>query len=177
MRQVVDRPGEFELVGFHDPDPEVVAARRQSWGPKIPGFRVFDRPEDLLPAVEGVVVEGRFFRDGRPRDRPDGRLARPARFGHAVSAHHHAEPGTFVDNGLAVFSFPHAWGLIEVPALEVAPCSRRIEVYGTRAACVIPHLGSGHLANPNVQSIEIYREGEPDCAASTCRPARSRSPT
>ncbi len=77
-------------------------------------------------------------------------------------AHHHAEPGTFVDNGLAVFSFPHAWGLIEVPALEVAPCSRRIEVYGTRGACVIPHLGSGHLANPNVQSIEIYREGEPD---------------
>ena len=79
-----------------------------------------------------------------------------------VNAHHHTEPGTFVDNGLAVFGFTNAWGLIEVPALEVAPQSRRIEVYGTRGACVIPHLGSGHLANQDVQPIEIYREGAPD---------------
>src|SRR5262249_38916220 len=77
-------------------------------------------------------------------------------------AHHHTGPGTFVDNGLAVFGFTHAWGLIEVPAREVAPRSRRIEVYGTRGACVIPHLGSGHLANGDVQPIEVYREGEPD---------------
>jgi hypothetical protein len=58
--------------------------------------------------------------------------------------------------------YSHAWGLIEVPALEVAPHSRRIEVYGTRGACVIPHLGSGHLANRDVQPIEVYRAGEPD---------------
>jgi predicted dehydrogenase len=77
-------------------------------------------------------------------------------------AHHHTVPGAYVDNGLAVYGFAKAWGLIEVPALEVAPHSRRIEVYGTRGACVIPHLGSGHLANKDVQPIEVYREGERD---------------
>jgi predicted dehydrogenase len=77
-------------------------------------------------------------------------------------AHHHAGPGTFVDNGVAVFGFEHAWGIIEVPALEVAPHARRIEVYGTAGACSIPHLGSGHLANKNIQPIEIYQAGAAD---------------
>jgi predicted dehydrogenase len=75
-------------------------------------------------------------------------------------AHHHARPGTFVDNGLAVFEFEHAWGIIEVPAIETAPNSRRIEVYGTKGACVIPHLGSGHLKNKDIQPIEVYRGKE-----------------
>ena len=43
--------------------------------------------------------------------------------------------------------------------MEVAPHSRRIEVYGTEGALVIPHLGSGHLANKNVQPIEVFRTG------------------
>jgi predicted dehydrogenase len=78
-------------------------------------------------------------------------------------AHHHAEgPKDYVDNGIAVFGFAHAWGIIEVPALEVAPHARRVEVYGTEGACVIPHLGSGHLANKNIQPIEVYRSGQAD---------------
>ena len=44
----------------------------------------------------------------------------------------------------------------------MAPHSRRIEVYGTEGACVIPHLGSGHLANKNIQPIEVFRAGKPD---------------
>jgi predicted dehydrogenase len=77
---------------------------------------------------------------------------------------HHADmpPKSYVDNGLAVFGFERAWGIIEVPALEVAPHSRRIEVYGTEGACVIPHLGSGHLANKNIQPIDVYRAGATD---------------
>ena len=76
-------------------------------------------------------------------------------------AHHHtAGPGDYVDNGVAVFGFDHAWGIIEIPALEVVPRSRRIEVYGTAGACVIPHLGSGHLANKNVQPIETFKAGD-----------------
>ena len=78
-------------------------------------------------------------------------------------AHHHTEaPPSFVDNGLAVFGYEHAWGAVEVPTLEVAPHSRRIEVYGTEGACIIPHLGSGHLANKDIQPIEIYRKGKAD---------------
>jgi predicted dehydrogenase len=263
VRRVVEHPDEFRLVGFYDADPGVVAARRQGWGPKIPGFRVFGRPEDLLSEpLDGVVVEGRVFENlhlarlalesGRPvmLEKPAGedldefrRLVDLARrkhlhlqmiylfrymsavleligrvrrgeigqvyefrarlpkdlteydryvrdlgryrggiffemAGHVIDlmvallgrpgsvspflAHHHTEPGTFVDNGLAVFGFDRAWGLVEVPALEVAPHGRRIEVYGTRGACIIPHLGSGHLANKNVQPFEVYREGDPD---------------
>jgi len=76
-------------------------------------------------------------------------------------AHHHREgPETFIDNGVAVFTYPSAWATVEVPTLEVAPHSRRIEVFGTEGAVVIPHLGSGHLANRNVQPVEIYRVGQ-----------------
>src|SRR5204862_4742385 len=71
-------------------------------------------------------------------------------------------PESFIDNGVAIFGFPHAWGIIEVPSLEVAPHSRRIEVYGTAGACVIPHLGSGHLANRNIQPIEVFRTAARD---------------
>ncbi|HEV3204953.1 MAG TPA: Gfo/Idh/MocA family oxidoreductase, partial [Gemmataceae bacterium] len=75
-------------------------------------------------------------------------------------AHHHTEPpSTYVDNGMAVFGFSSAWGVIEVPALETAPHSRRIEVFGTEGACIIPHLGSGHLANKNMQPIQVFEKG------------------
>ena len=78
-------------------------------------------------------------------------------------AHHHREgPETFIDNGVAVFTYANAWASVEVPTLEVAPHRRRIEVFGTEGAIVIPHLGSGHLANRNVQPVEIYRAGQRD---------------
>lgn len=264
VRQVVAHPDEFTLVGFHDADPEVVAARRKTWGRQVPGFRVFDTPQALLrEPLDGVVVEGRVsenlglarlaLESGRPvlLEKPAGDnldefrrlidlaqrkhlrvqllylfrymtavqellarvrkgelgqiyefrarlpkdLASYRRFveelkpygggmffemaGHVLDllvavlgrpkgvkgflAHHHTEgPASYLDNGVAVFGFDHAWGVIEVPALEVAPHSRRVEVYGTRGACVIPHVGSGHLANKEVQLIEVYQAGRDD---------------
>ena len=66
VRQVVAHPDEFRLVGFYDSDPAVVAGRRQNWGPTVPEFRVFDRPEDLLrEPLDGVVVEGQVFENLR----------------------------------------------------------------------------------------------------------------
>lgn len=264
VRRVAEHPDEFKLVGFHDPDPKVVAARRKQWEPKIPGYRVFDKAEELLrEKLDGVVVEGRVHENlklaklalesGRPvlLEKPAGthldehrklielarrkhlhvqmiylfrymsavqellgrarkgeygrvyefraRLPKPLneyqRFveelqpykggmffemaGHVIDlmiavlgkpkqvtpflGHHHTEPPrSYVDNGLAVFGFEHAWGIIEVPALEVAPHSRRIEVYGTEGACVIPHLGSGHLANKDIQPVEVFKAGQKD---------------
>jgi predicted dehydrogenase len=264
VRQVVEHSEEFALVGFYDPAPQEVADRRKRWEAKVPNFRVFDRPEDLLKeALDGVVVEGRVYENvklarlalesGRPvmLEKPAGdnfedyrRLcdlaqrkhlhvqmiylfrymaavqemlgrARKGEFGriygfrarlpkdlpsykryveelgrykggmffemagHVIDmmvtllgkprsvtpflAHHHTEPpASFIDNGIAVFGFDHAWGIIEVPSLEVAPHARRIEVYGTQGACAIPHLGSGHLKNKNIQPIEVYRKGSDD---------------
>jgi predicted dehydrogenase len=261
VSRVAENPREFTLAGFHDPDPEVVAEKRKKWEPKIPGFRVFEKPEQLLAEpLDGVVVEGlivdnlklaRLALDsGRPvmLEKPAGvsldehrRLIETARekklhvqmiylfrymaaaremlsrakqnefgrvyefrarlpknladyqrnvwevsrykggiffemAGHVIDlmvsilgkpaalapflAHHHqAGPAGFVDHGVGVFTFDRAWGIIEVPALEVAPHSRRIEVYGTEGAFVIPHLGSGHLANKNIQPVEVSRKG------------------
>jgi predicted dehydrogenase len=261
VRRVAEHPDEFTLVGFYDPDPALVAERRAQWERRIAGFRVFEKPEQLLAQqLDGVVVEGRVYENvalatlaiesGRPvmlekpaGDRPGDfrRLADLAQrkhlhvqmiylfrymsavqemlrrvragdlgqiymfrarlpkdlpsyeryvaelgrykggmffemAGHVIDmmvailgrpksvtpflAHHHQRPGAFIDNGLAVFGFERAWGAVEVPALEVAPHARRIEVYGTTGACVIPHLGSGHLANKAVQRLETYRAGE-----------------
>ena len=74
--------------------------------------------------------------------------------------HHHRSPGKFVDHGIAMFEYERAWSIIEIPALEVVPHQRRIEVYGSRGACIIPHLGSGHLANKNVQPCEVFISGD-----------------
>lgn len=263
VRQVAEHPNEFKLIGFYDPDPQVVRNRRAQWEPRIEGFRVFDSAEQLLAEpLDGVVVEGRVFENlalaklalesGRAvmlekpagerldefraladlaqrkhlhvqmiylfrymsavqemlRQARDGSLGRIYEFrarlpkdlrsydnyvtelghykggmffemaGHVIDlmvailgkpksvtpflAHHHVKSGDFIDNGLAVFGFEAAWGIIEVPALEVAPHSRRIEVYGTTGACAIPHLGSGHLANKNIQPIEVFHAGDAD---------------
>jgi len=86
-------------------------------------------------------------------------LGKPASAVPFLAHHHQAEPAGFIDNGIGMFGFGRAWGIVEIPALEVAPHSRRIEVYGTEGACVIPHLGSGHLTNKNIQPIEITRAG------------------
>jgi predicted dehydrogenase len=264
VRQIAEHPKEFSLVGFYDPEAQVVAERRKRWSPRLPNFRVFDKPERLLEEpIDGVVVEGRVhdnvrlarlaieagkpvllekpagdtlddyrrliesaqrkhlhvqmiylfrymaavqemlqrvrkgelgriyeFRARLPKDLREYKrfVEELARYkggmffemaGHVIDmmiavlgrprqvtpflAHHHREPpASYIDNGLAVFGYEHAWGIIEIPALEVCPHSRRIEVYGTEGALVIPHLGSGHLANKNLQPIEVYRTGQKD---------------
>jgi predicted dehydrogenase len=263
VSRVAENPREFTLVGFHDPDPDVVAEKRKRWEPRIPGFKVFEKPEQLLAEkLDGVVVDGQVYdnlkharmaiESGRPvmLEKPAGvsleehrqliDLARQKKLhvqmiylfrymaavremlsrakknefgkvyefrarlpkalsdykrnvwevsrykggiyfemaGHVIDlmvailgkpataapflAHHHgAEPASFIDNGVGIFGYEKAWGIVEVPALEVAPFQRRVEVYGAEGACVIPHLGSGHLANKNVQPIELTRNGGP----------------
>src|SRR4029078_12010220 len=64
VRQVAEHPEEFALVGFYDPDPEVVAAQRKKWESRIANFRVFDKPQELLAQpLCGVVVEGRVYQN------------------------------------------------------------------------------------------------------------------
>ena len=87
-------------------------------------------------------------------------LLGPPRSVTAHLAHHGERPGEFADNGIGIFECDHAWGIIEVPNLEVVPASRRIEVYGTKGAFVIPHLGSGHLPNKDIQPIEVCLQGK-----------------
>jgi predicted dehydrogenase len=123
-------------------------------------------PKDL-PSYDRFVKElerykgGIFFEmAGHVIDMMVAILGAPKKVTPFLGHHHTAGPRDYIDNGVAMFEFEHAWGIIEVPALEVAPHSRRIEAYGTGGACVIPHLGSGHLANKNVQPIEIYKAGD-----------------
>ncbi len=138
-------------------------AKRQEFG-RIYQFRG-RLPKDL-PSYDRYVAElGRykggiyFEMAGHLVDLLVALLGRPRKITPFMAHHHTAEPASFVDNGLAVFEFDRAFGSIEIPALEVAPHSRRIEVYGTEGALVIPHLGSGHLANKNVQPVEVFRAG------------------
>ncbi|HEY3966189.1 MAG TPA: Gfo/Idh/MocA family oxidoreductase [Planctomycetaceae bacterium] len=261
VRRVAEHPDEFTLVGFHDPDAQVVAAQSKRWESAIPNYRVFDRADELLRQdLDGVVVEGRVdenlklarlvlesgrpvmlekpagvdldehrrlidlahkkhlhvqviylfrymtavqemlarakrkefgriyeFRGRLPKDLPSyeryvdelGRykggiffemaghlvdmlvtlLGKPRKINPFMAHHHTAAPRSFIDNGVALFEFDQAFGIIEVPALEVVPHMRRIEVYGTEGALIIPHLGSGHLANKNSQPVEVFRTG------------------
>ena len=115
----------------------------------------YQRYEDELNRYKGGIF---FEMAGHVIDMMVALLGRPKKVT-PFMGHHHTVPGTFVDHGMGVFEFERAWGIIEVPALEVAPHSRRIEVYGTKGACAIPHLGSGHLANKNIQPIEVFRSG------------------
>lgn len=84
----------------------------------------------------------------------------PPRDVQSIVGHHHpTRGGGFVDNGVALFGFERAIGIVEVPALEITPDQRRIEVYGTEGALIIPHLGSGHLANNAVQPLDVLNTG------------------
>ena len=125
-------------------------------------------PKDL-PSYKSYVEDlgqykgGMFFEmAGHVIDMMVALLGTPRRVTPFLAHHHREGPEAFIDNGLAVFDYAHAWATIEVPALEVAPHSRRLEVFGTEGALVIPHLGSGHLANKNTQPVELYRRGQAD---------------
>jgi predicted dehydrogenase len=111
--------------------------------------------EELKPYKGGMFFE----MAGHVIDMMVAVLGKPAQVAGFLAHHHTEPPASYVDHGVAIFEYPHAWGIIEVPSLEVAPHSRRIEVYGTEGACVIPHLGSGHLPNKNIQPIEVHRVG------------------
>jgi predicted dehydrogenase len=119
-------------------------------------LRDYDRFVEELRLYRGGIF---FEMAGHVIDMMVRILGAPKKVAPFLGHHHHEKPGGFVDNGLAVFEFDHAWGIIEVPILEVVGAARRIEVYGTKGACVIPHLGSGHLPNKNVQPVEIAKEG------------------
>lgn len=112
--------------------------------------------EELKPYKGGIFFE----MAGHIIDMMVALLGRPKQITPFLGHHHVEPPSSYMDNGIAVFGYEQAWGVIEVPALEVAPHFRRIEVLGTEGACVIPHLGSGHLANKDLQSIEVHRAGK-----------------
>lgn len=122
----------------------------------LPSYKRF--VEELAPYRGGMFFE----MAGHVIDMMLALVGRPRQVTPFLAHHHREGPAQYIDNGVAMFGFEHAWGIIEVPALEVAPHSRRIEVYGTEGACVIPHLGSGHLANKNHQGVEVYRAGQAD---------------
>jgi predicted dehydrogenase len=119
----------------------------------------YQRFVDELKPYKG----GMFFEmAGHVIDMMVALLGRPKQVTPFLAHHAKQPPENFIDNGLAVFGYERTWATIEVPALEVAPFARRVEVYGTEGALVIPHLGSGHLANKNTQSVEVFRKGEAD---------------
>jgi predicted dehydrogenase len=122
-----------------------------------------------LPSYDRFVEElapyrgGMFFEmAGHVIDMMIAMLGVPRQVTPFLAHHHRHGPVEFIDNGVAVFGYPNAWASVEVPALEVAPHARRLEVFGTEGALVIPHLGSGHLANRNIQPIEVFRRGHAD---------------
>jgi predicted dehydrogenase len=114
--------------------------------------------EELRPYRGGMFFE----MAGHVIDMMIAILGPPRQIKPCLAHHHRRGPAEYIDNGVALFGYPHAWATVEVPALEVAPRARRLEVFGTEGAVVIPHLGSGHLANANVQPIEVYHAGAAD---------------
>jgi len=122
-------------------------------------LRDYDRFVDELKPYRG----GMFFEmAGHVLDMMIAVLGKPKDVKGFLAHHHKAPPKSYIDNGVAVFGYERAWGIIEVPALEVAPHSRRLEIYGTEGAFVIPHLGSGHLANKDIQPVEVSHKGKSD---------------
>lgn len=114
--------------------------------------------DELKPYTGGMFFE----MAGHIVDLTVALLGKPKTVTPFMGHHHRQEPAAYIDNGVAILGYANAWGILEVPALEVAPHSRRIEVYGTEGALVIPHLGSGHLANKNIQPVEVFKKGAAD---------------
>lgn len=118
----------------------------------------YPRYVDELSRYKGGIF---FEMAGHLVDMAVALLGKPVKVTPFLAHHHTAEPRSFVDNGVAILEFERAFAILEVPALEVVPYTRRIEVYGTEGACIVPHLGSGHLGNKNIQPIEVFQKGKP----------------
>jgi len=71
-------------------------------------------------------------------------------------AQHHPEADGFEDGAVGLFEYDRAFGILETPTLEAVPDQRRIEVYGTRGAAILPHLGTGHLPNDPTQPLDVW---------------------
>src|SRR5437870_5280585 len=66
VRQIVEHPKEFTLVGGYDRDPQVVAQRRKQWAPRLGNLRIYEKPEQLAQEkLDGIVVEGRVHENVR----------------------------------------------------------------------------------------------------------------
>lgn len=117
-------------------------------------FKLYDQHREEYAKYQGGIY---FEMAGHMIDLMVAMLGTPNRVVPFLAHHHHSD-NTFIDNGLAVFQFDRAWGIVEVSTLESVEGSRRFEVYGTRGGCAIPHLGSGHLANTPTQAIEVQLE-------------------
>jgi predicted dehydrogenase len=120
----------------------------------LPSYKRY--AEELAPYKGGMFFE----MAGHVIDMMIAMLGTPRRVTPFLAHHHREGPETFIDNGIAVFEYANAWASVEVPTLEVAPHSRRLEVFGTEGALVIPHLGSGHLKNLDSQPVELFRRGQ-----------------
>ena len=123
--------------------------------------RLYDQ---YLPSYSGYQGGIYFEMAGHVIDIMVTMLGRPEQITPFL-AQHRDDKVNWTDHGVAVFEYPRAFGIIEVNALEIAPDARHFEVYGSRGACTIPNLGSGHLANTATQPLDIYLEdgAYPDC--------------
>lgn len=116
--------------------------------------RLYDEYVPWYAGYEGGMY---FEMAGHVVDMMVTMLGRPERITPFL-AQHRENKTAWTDHGVAVFEYPRAFGIIEVNALEIAPDARHFEVYGSRGACTIPNLGSGHLANATTQPLDIYLE-------------------
>lgn len=113
----------------------------------------YEKFQDQLKPYRGGIF---FEMAGHVIDMMAAMLGEPTRATSYLGHHHPHISDPYIDHGLAVFEFENAWATIEVSALESATGCRRIEVFGTDGACIIPHLGTGHLENDPVQPIEVF---------------------
>jgi len=122
-------------------------------------------PKDFLLYDEHVATLGQykggifFEMAGHAIDWMCSILGKPREIKPILGHHHPTVGGDFIDNGVALFGFDKAVGIVEIPALEITPDQRRIEVYGTEGAMIIPHTGSGHLGNNPYQPLDVLKKG------------------
>lgn len=119
-------------------------------------FLLYDEHVRTLGQYKGGIF---FEMAGHAIDWMCSILGRPREIKPILGHHHPTVGGDFIDNGVALFGFDKAVGIVEIPALEITPDQRRIEVYGTEGAMIIPHTGSGHLGNNPYQPLDVLKKG------------------
>src|SRR5437763_3389857 len=70
--------------------------------------------EELKPYRGGIFFE----MAGHAIDLMVAMLGKPKSVNGFLTHHHKEPPAAYVDNGVGVFGFEHAWGTVEVPGME-----------------------------------------------------------
>lgn len=152
VREAKERPDEVECLGFYDPDPEVVAERKEGWVEYLGDVHAFESAEAVLESgADMIIVEGHVYEnlDYAQQTLEAGThvlLEKPAG---ANLAHFERLQGVAKEKGLTLnLAYMWRYNPATHEAIRLSQIGKLGQIYGYR----------GHIPKPKSWHKDLYTE-------------------